>query len=107
MTIPQIQLEQIINELREQLMSYAQTPNAKDGYIQRENKLIQSLTEIYNGIHPLKYQDLWIEIERRWEVFERTDANFSGIQLDLRLRPNGLLSYQPFNLFDDEISTNY
>ena len=107
MTISQLQLEQIINERTQQLVSYAQNPNAKDGYIQRENKLIQSLIEIYNGIYPLKYQDLWIEIERRWEIFERTDANLSGIQLDLRLRPKGLLCYQPFNLFDYGISTNY
>ena len=106
MTIPQMQLEQIIKERTQQLMSYAQTPNAKDGYIQKENRHIQSLTEIYNGIQLLKYQDLWMEIERRWEIFDRTDANFSGIQLDLRLRPKGLLCYQPFNLFDDGISTN-
>ncbi len=103
MTILQMQLEQIIQERRQQLMSYAQKNDAKEYVIQKENKLIQSLTKIYNGIHPLKYQDLWIEIERRWEIFERTDANFSGIQLDIRLRPNGLLCVQPFNLFEDEI----
>jgi hypothetical protein len=107
MIISQLELEQTINKRREQLMSYAQIPNAKDGYIKQENDHIQSLTEIYNGIHPLKYQDLWTEIERRWEIFERTDVNFSGIQLDLRLRPKGLLCYQPFNLFDDGLSTNY
>jgi hypothetical protein len=101
MTIPQMQLEQIICERREQLISYAQTPNAKDGYIQKENKLIQSLTEIYNGIILLEYQDLWKEVEDRLKVFRTMDANFSGIQLDLRLRHKGLLCYQPFNLFDD------
>jgi hypothetical protein len=103
MTILKMQLEQIICERREQLISYAQTPNAKDGYIQKENKLIQSLTEIYNGIIILEYQDLWKEVENRLKIFKTMDANFSGVQLDLRFRKVGLLCYQPFKLYEDEI----
>jgi hypothetical protein len=101
MISPQTQLKQIICERREQLISYAQTSNAKDGYIQRENKLIQSLTEIYNGIILLEYQDLWKDIEDRLKVFKKMDANFSGVQLDLRFREVGLLAYQPFDLNED------
>jgi hypothetical protein len=103
MTIPQMQLEQIICERKEQLMSYAQTPNAKDGYIQRENKLIQSLTEIYNGISPLKYHDLWQDIESKIVIVEKMDANFSGVQLNLRLRELGLLCCLTYNLYEDGV----
>jgi hypothetical protein len=103
MTIPQMQLEQLINERRQHLMSYAQKTDANEYYIQKENKLIQSLTEIYNGIMLLEYQELWKEVEDRLKFLNKIDKNFSGIQLELRSRPKGELCYQTVNLFDDGI----
>ena len=96
-------LEAIINERRKDLSSYAQIPTAKDSYIQKENSLIESLTEIFNDIKPMKYQNLWQRCEENLMDCSVRDANFSGILFEIRFKPKGELSFQPFNLFDDEI----
>ena len=96
-------LEQIIIGRRKQLETYAQKENASDFYINRENQLIQSLTEIYNEFSLLKHQDLWIRIETNWTNLENSDANFSGIQIQLRTHPEGLLCNLPVNLYENGI----
>ncbi|MDZ7896632.1 MAG: hypothetical protein U5N85_01185 [Arcicella sp.] len=103
MTSAQIQLEGIICERREQLTSYAKTPNAKDFYIQKENILLQSLTEIYNSISPLDYEDLWRDFEGKMKEMKKMNANFSGVQLNIRLRELGLLCCLAYNLYEDGI----
>ena len=79
-------LEALIIERREQLATYAQTPTAKEFHIQKENRLIESLTEIYNGIMPLYYQDLWATCEQKLFIFKKVDANFSGVIFEIRDR---------------------
>ena len=96
-------LEAIINERRKDLLSYAQSPTAKDFHIQKENSLIESLTEIFNGIKPMKYQDLWQRCEEILLDCSVRDANFSGILFEIRFKSKGELCFQTFNLFDDEI----
>ncbi len=96
-------LKQIILERRKLLEAYAQKANANVIYINRENQLIQSLTEIYNEFSLLKHQDLWKSIENNWKNLENSDANFSGIQIQLRTHPEGLLCNLPVNLYENGI----
>ena len=96
-------LEALIIERREQLATYAQTPNAKDSYIKKENLHIESLTNIYNGIKPLYYQDLWEACEQNIVNFKERDSDFSGVTFEIRFKPQGLLSLQNFNFYDHEI----
>lgn len=100
---PTTDLEAVIIGRREQLANYAQTPNAKDFYIEKENSLIESLINIYNGIKPLYYQDLWEACEQNIVNFKERDSNFSGVTFEIRFKPQGLLSLQTFNLYDHEI----
>lgn len=96
-------LEALIIQRKKELLSYAQSPNAKDFYIQKENSLLQSLTEIFNGIKPMKYQSLWQRCEEILLICAVKDANFSGIMFEIRFKPKGELCFQNFNLHDDEL----
>ena len=96
-------LEAIIKERRKELHSYAQLPTAKDFYIDKENSFLRSLTEIFNGIKPMKYQDLWQRCEEILLNCAVRDANSSGIIFEIRFKPKGELCFQNFNLHDDEL----
>ncbi len=96
-------LEAIITQRRKELLSYTQSPNAKDFYIQKENSLLHSLTEIFNEIKPLKYQGIWQRCEEIMLNCTVKDANFSGMLLEMRFKSKGELSFENFNLHDDEI----
>ena len=97
-----LKLEMLIIERREKLTIYARTPTASDFHINNENILIKTLTEIYNGIAPLKYQDLWEACEGKLLIFKQIDADFSGVEFKIRFKKKGELCIQDFNLFDDE-----
>lgn len=96
------QLQQVIEERTTELGKYAQKFGASDFYIDEENNLIESLIEIYNGIEPLYYQDLWVICEKLLLQFKKMDANFSGLNFQIRFKSEGVLSLQELNLFDDE-----
>jgi hypothetical protein len=96
----QEQLKQIIYERTSDLQKYAQNPNAKEGYIQKENQLLASLTGIFNDVHHLRYQDLWQEVEAYWQTKQAQEQDFGGIQLNIRLKEKGTLHYLPLNLYN-------
>lgn len=93
-------LHQIIQERTSELEKYAQNPNANDWHIQKENQLLSCLTGIFNELDCLRYQSIWQEVEQYWQVTQSKDQDFKGIQLDIRLKPKGILHYLPLNLYD-------
>jgi hypothetical protein len=98
--IAQEQLKQLINERTSELEKYALTPNAKDWYIQKENKLLASLTDIFNELDCLRHQNIWQRVESYWQYHKANSQDFNGIQLDIRYKPTGLLHYLPLNLYE-------
>ena len=91
-----LQLQQLIFERTAELAKYVQKPNANDYFIQKENALLAQLIQIYNESGgSLIHHDLWREVEEAWSHYQKTDSEFCGITLSIRLKPNGILYFLP------------
>lgn len=93
-------LESVINQLTAELQLYAKRPQPNVAYIDKQNLLIQHLTEIYNGITALQHYDAWLRIETRMQQLLQHDSNLCGYYIHLRTQPQGnnfaLIEYNPF-----------
>jgi hypothetical protein len=96
-----LQLQQIIFERTSELEKYAQKPNANDYFIQKENAFLSQLTQIYNELGgSLIHQNLWQEVEEAWTFYQKSDSEFCGIALTIRIKPNGILHLLPLNFYE-------
>ena len=99
-----LQLQQIILERTEALHQYALKPNASDFYMNRENTLLAQLTQIYNELGgSLIHHDLWREVEDAWFYYQKSDSEFCGIMLSIKLKPTGILHSIPLNFYEHGI----
>jgi hypothetical protein len=96
-----LQLQQIILERTEALRLYALKPDASDFYINRENALLAQLTQIYNELGvSMIHHSLWREVEEAWFYYQKSDSEFCGIMLTIRLKPYGILHSLPLNFYE-------
>lgn len=96
-----LQLQQIILERATKLEKYALKLNANDYFIQKENELLAQLTQIYNELgDSLIHHNLWKEVEEAWLVYQKSDAEFCGISLTIRLKTKGILYSLPLNFYE-------
>lgn len=93
-------LESVINTLTEELQLYAQRPQPNGAYLDKQNRHIHRLTDIYNGITALQHYDAWTALETLMKRLQQTDPNISGYYIHLRTQPQGnnfaLIEYNPF-----------
>ena len=89
--------EKLIQEMVSELEKYSQKDTANEIYIQKQNKLIEKLIEIFNGLSVLKYQSAWEEIENLMVRMKDRDMELSGFYIEIRnSRKNddfGFISY--------------
>lgn len=94
-----LSLKSFIQERIRDLEKYAQRPDAKDGYLAKQNEQIRQLTAIYNSILNSDRYGFGILIEKQFELMQQLDPNFSGLTAEIRVKPDGVLSYLPLNLY--------
>ena len=95
-----LQLQQLIFERTAELEKYVQKPNANDYFIQKENALLAQLIQIYNESgSSLIHYNLWRDVEEAWRYYQKTYSDFSGIELSIRLKPNGNLYSLPIDFY--------
>ena len=99
-----LQLQQIIFERTSKLEKYAQKPNAKDFYINEENDLLEQLSQIYDSLgNSLVHLALWHEVEEAWNIYQKSDVDFSGFILEIKVKSGGTPYILPFNLCEHGI----
>lgn len=93
-------LEEVINQLIEELQLYASRPNPNGAYMDKQNRHIHRLTNIYNGITALHYYDAWTAIETQMHHLQHNDPNIGGHTIHLHTHPDkkyfSLIKYNPF-----------
>jgi len=96
-----IQLDSIIERLRDELQKYVSRPDASDFYIKKQNELIAELVDIYNSIEPLEYAEMWTVVEKEICNLEKQDPELSAhcITIKTKLKGNNtsLININPFN----------
>lgn len=98
--IASLQLQQIILERTEALHQYALRPKANDFYINKENDLLEQLTQIYDSLgNSLTHYALWEEVEEAWNTFQNSDIDFSGFILEVKVKPFGTPYFLPLNFY--------
>ena len=70
-------LKDIILRLRTELEHYAQKEDARQAYVDKQNRLINDLSEIYTEFEELEYYGLWAKIEDRMKYFEDIDPEIN------------------------------
>jgi hypothetical protein len=99
-----LQLQQIILERTSELEKYALKPNASEFYLNRENDLLEQLSQISDGLgNSLVHLALWQEVEEAWNTYQNLDVDFSGFTLEIKVKSGGTLYLLPFNLSEHGI----
>ena len=94
---PTERFKQYIWQARQDLSEYAKRDNANEAFINRRNRNLQELTEIFNSIavNNLHFVEYWIKAEGALQnVIGQPEI--SGVYLYLELREQGTPAY--FNL---------
>lgn len=81
-----IQLKTLIDQLAQDLVNYSKSPLPKQSYIDKQNKHIQQLVDIYNKVSQLKEWDCWLNIENIIQDLEKRDPCLSGHTIQIRTR---------------------
>jgi hypothetical protein len=98
-----LSLKSFIQERIRELEKYAQKPDAKDIYIAKQNEQIKQLTAIYNSIPNSDSYGIGLLIEKKFELMQQLDPNFSGLITEIRIKPDGALCHLPLNLYQHGI----
>jgi hypothetical protein len=80
-------LKDIILRLRTELEHYAQKEDARQAYVDKQNRLINDLSEIYTEFEELEYYGLWAEIEDRMKYFEDIDPEINAHNILFQVKP--------------------
>ena len=99
-----LQLQQIILERTSELEKYALKPDAKQYRLDKENDLLKQLWQIYEGLgNSLVHLALWHEVEEAWNIYQKSDVDFSGFILEVKVKSGGTPYLLPFNLCEHGI----
>ena len=79
----------VIEQLQKDLERYAQFPQAKPAYIQKQNAVITQLCNIFNYFNSFEYLIHWYNIENAIQKIEQTSNHHSGYYITLVTNPNG------------------
>lgn len=82
-------LDSVIEKLRSELLRYANLPNAKPEFIKKQNQVIEELCNAYNSIDLLKFSEVWLDLENRFQRLEMKDPELSGYYITIRMKPKG------------------
>ena len=77
------ELYSLFEERRENLLLYAQSGRAKQGYIDRENRLLQTLSEVLTELSSLRQLELWLAIEAKMKELQKRDPLVDGFVIHL------------------------
>lgn len=80
-------LEQIIEELRAELLRYAGRENAKPAFVEKQNRLIADLCTIHNDLDCLDMFELWSDIEQRMKDLEKLDPQIDSHCILIQMKP--------------------
>lgn len=82
-------LNYIIDSRRDDLKKYAQRSNANEAYLEKENRHLEMLFRLLQAITQLHYDNIWLEVERQWEMAKAKDSSLKGINAIITLNPDG------------------
>ena len=80
-------LEQIIEELRAELLRYAGRENAKPAFVEKQNRLIADLCTIHNDLDCLDMFELWSDIEQKMKDLEKLDPQIDSHCIVIQIKP--------------------
>lgn len=99
-----LQLQQIILERTSELEKYALKPNANQFHLNKENDLLEQLSQIYDGLgNSLVHFALWQEVEEAWNTYQKSDVDFSGFILEVKVKSGGTPYLLSFNFCEHGI----
>ena len=85
-------LDTLIQERRSELVSYAAKPDAKDGYINKQNTFLYQLTAVRDSIPKLCYPEIWLCLETENSRLREIDPELAGVSADWRNKKSGFLA---------------
>ena len=81
-------LSETIDSLQEELRKYAVLPDAKRGYVEKQNTLILNLTTAYNGMQ-ITQAKLWQALENCMDEMRQIDPHLKGFTIYITEKPAG------------------
>jgi hypothetical protein len=81
-------LSETIDSLQDELRKYAVLPDAKLGYIEKQNTLILNLTTAYNGMQ-ITQAKLWQALENCMDEMRQIDPHLKGFTIYITEKPAG------------------
>ncbi|MBS3914304.1 MAG: hypothetical protein KG003_07375 [Bacteroidetes bacterium] len=90
-------LSETIDQLQEELRNYAAKPDAKPGFVEKQNKLIANLTAAYNGIQ-IPDADVWQVLGKKMSEMRRIDPYLQGFTVFITEKPTGYVARIDLNL---------
>lgn len=90
-------LSETIDQLREELLNYAAKPDAKQGFIKKQNKLIANLTSAYNGFQ-IPDAEMWHVLVKKMSEMRRIDPFLQGFTVFITEKPTGYMARIDLNL---------
>jgi hypothetical protein len=99
--LAKLKLEEVIAQLTEKTQVYANKPDAKEWLLEKRNKQLAELHEIYNAIPDLSYTSIWAQLEESFKDHNKTDNSLDGHLVIFKYNESGSnYSYTILNLFD-------
>lgn len=90
-------LSDTIDQLQDELRNYAAKPDAKPGFIEKQNKLIANLTAAYNGIQ-IPDADVFQILGNKMKEMRKLDPYLQGFTIFLTEKPTGYMGRIDLNL---------
>jgi len=81
-------LSETIDSLQDELRKYAILPDAKPGYVEKQNTLILNLTTAYNGMQ-IPQAKLWQALENCMDEMRKIDPHLKGFSIFITEKPGG------------------
>lgn len=92
-------LSETIDLLQDELRKYAAMPDAKRGFIEKQNMLISNLTAAYNGIQIPKAK-LWQSMENCMDEMRQIDPYLKGFAIYITEKTAGHMARIDINVDD-------
>jgi|694.fasta_scaffold02803_23 hypothetical protein len=90
-------LSETIDQLQEELRNYARKPDAKAGFVEKQNKFISKLTDIYNGIQ-IPNADVLQILGKKIIEMKQIDPYIQGFTVYITEKPTGNMARIDLNL---------
>lgn len=89
---------EVLDQLQNELKMYVAKPDAKPGFVQKQNKLIGNLITVYNGIQ-IQDAELWQQLVLMMNEMRKADPHQMGFTIHLREKPTGGMGQIDLNLY--------